>query len=52
MQIIRILALVLALAGISRAALPTMGEMLRDQVGDAGPAETQAEMLARYAADL
>jgi len=37
---------------VDRAALPTMGEMLRDQVGDAGPAETQAEMLARYAADL
>jgi PPOX class probable FMN-dependent enzyme len=35
-----------------RSALPTMGEMLKDQVGDPGPAESQADMLARYAADL
>jgi PPOX class probable FMN-dependent enzyme len=35
-----------------RSALPTMGEMLKDQIGDGAPAETQAEMLARYAADL
>lgn len=35
-----------------RRALPTMGEMLKDQIGDPGPAESQADMLARYAADL
>jgi PPOX class probable FMN-dependent enzyme len=35
-----------------RSALPTMGEMLKDQIGDDAPAETQAQMLARYAADL
>jgi PPOX class probable FMN-dependent enzyme len=35
-----------------RSALPTMGEMLKDQIGDPSPAESQAEMLARYAADL
>jgi hypothetical protein len=29
-----------------------MGEMLKDQIGDGAPAETQAEMLVRYAADL
>lgn len=37
---------------VPRAALPTMGEMLKDQIGDEGPAETQEQMLARYAADL
>ena len=35
-----------------RSALPTMGEMLKDQIGDHAPAETQEQMLARYAADL
>lgn len=33
---------------IERAALPSMGEMLKDQIGLAGPAETQAEMTVRY----
>ena len=37
---------------IPRASLPTMGEMLKDQLGGDLPAETQAEMLARYAKDL
>ena len=37
---------------IDRAALPSMGEMLKDQIGGDLPAETQAEMLARYAEDL
>ncbi len=41
---------------IDRAALPSMGEMMKDQIGDqiGGdiPAETQAQMLARYAVDL
>lgn len=35
---------------IERAALPTMGQMIADQTGAA--AETQAQMLARYAVDL
>ena len=37
---------------IDRAALPSMGEMLKDQIGGDLPAETQAEMLVRYAQDL
>ena len=37
---------------IERSALPTMGEMLRDQIGDGAQPETQAQMLARYAQDL
>lgn len=35
-----------------RSVLPTMGQMLNDQTGTAGPAETQEQMVARYAADL
>ena len=35
-----------------RALLPTMGEMLSDQTGTSCALETQAEMRARYAADL
>ena len=35
-----------------RSVLPTMGQMLNDQTGAAGPTETQEEMVARYAADL
>jgi uncharacterized protein len=37
---------------VHRSALPTMGEMLKSQIGADGPAETQEEMVARYAADL
>ena len=37
---------------IDRAALPTMGQMLKDQIGGDAPAETQAEMVRRYAEDL
>jgi hypothetical protein len=37
---------------LPRAALPTMGEMLKDQLADEAPAESQAQMLARYAQDL
>jgi len=37
---------------VERSALPTMGEMLRDQTGMAGPVESQEEMVARYAQDL
>jgi PPOX class probable FMN-dependent enzyme len=39
-------------ARVDRASLPTMGRMLKDQTGDDGPEETQAQMLARYSADL
>ncbi|HEX9952514.1 MAG TPA: pyridoxamine 5'-phosphate oxidase family protein [Rubricoccaceae bacterium] len=35
-----------------RSGLPTMGEMLHDQIGGTGPVETQADMVARYARDL
>ena len=31
-----------------RSVLPTMGQMLNDQTGTAGPAETQEQMVARY----
>jgi len=37
---------------VDRATLPSMGEMLRDQIGPQVPAETQAQMLERYKADL
>ncbi len=37
---------------LGRAALPSMGEMLRDQIGGDVAAETQEQMLARYAVDL
>ncbi|MEP6640389.1 MAG: pyridoxamine 5'-phosphate oxidase family protein [Gaiellales bacterium] len=38
-------------ARIDRAELPTMGQMLRDQIGS-GRAETQAEMVERYRGQL
>jgi uncharacterized protein len=37
---------------VDRAVLPTMGEMIKEQAGLAEPAESQAQMLARYANDL
>ncbi len=37
---------------LKRETLPTMGQMLADQIGTNTPVETQAEMLARYQADL
>jgi PPOX class probable FMN-dependent enzyme len=37
---------------VLRSALPTMGEMIKDQTRDEAPAESQAQMLARYAEDL
>ena len=37
---------------VDRATLPSMGEMLKDQIGGDIPAETQAQMLVRYAEDL
>lgn len=36
-------------ARVDRASLPTMGQMLKDQVGSDEPAETQDAMLKRYA---
>ena len=37
---------------VNRSVIPSMGEMLKDQIGGDMPAETQAEMLTRYAQDL
>ena len=37
---------------VDRAVLPTMGEMIKEQAGLAEPAESPAQMLARYANDL
>lgn len=37
---------------VDRSVLPSMGQMLKDQIGSDAPAETQEEMLRRYAADL
>jgi len=33
---------------VERSSLPSMGEMLKEQIGSEKPAETQAEMLQRY----
>lgn len=35
-----------------RAVLPTMGQMISDQIGSSEPPETQAQMIARYEKDL
>jgi len=35
-----------------RSVLPTMGQMLNDQTGTTGPAETQEQMVARYLPEL
>ncbi|WP_234053247.1 MULTISPECIES: pyridoxamine 5'-phosphate oxidase family protein [unclassified Xanthobacter] len=40
------------LAQLPRTALPTMGEMLADQVGHCDPVETQDQMEQRYRATL
>jgi uncharacterized protein len=37
---------------VERSLLPTMGEMINSQSGGSVAVETQAEMVARYAADL
>jgi PPOX class probable FMN-dependent enzyme len=37
---------------VDRSVMPSMGEMLKDQIGGDLTVETQAQMLARYAADL
>jgi PPOX class probable FMN-dependent enzyme len=39
-------------ARVERAVLPTMGQMINDQTGGGLPAESQAQMVARYAKDL
>ena len=33
---------------VERSSLPSIGEMIRDQMKSDKPAETQAEMLERY----
>jgi PPOX class probable FMN-dependent enzyme len=37
---------------VTRSVLPSMGQMLADQIGDPAIAEPQAQMLERYKADL
>jgi uncharacterized protein len=37
---------------VPRSALPTLGQMIKDQTGIEVPAETQEEMARRYAPDL
>ncbi len=37
---------------VPRSELPSMGQMINDQTGSDAPAESQAQMRARYAADL
>lgn len=37
---------------VERSVMPSMGEMMRDQIGSDIPAESQEEMLKRYAPDL
>ena len=37
---------------VERSVLPTMGQMLADQIGEPALAETQAQMVERYKADL
>ena len=39
-------------AQIDRKSLPSLGQILKDQIGLSGPAESQAEMVARYEQDL
>lgn len=39
-------------ARVERTALPTMGEMLAEQLGSSAPPETQDAMVARYRKDL
>lgn len=37
---------------VARSVLPSMGQMLSDQIGDGLPVESQEAMLARYRAEL
>ena len=39
-------------AKIVRSVLPTMNEMLKDQIGQAEPAEAQGQMVARHKTEL
>lgn len=39
-------------AHVPRSVLPTMGQMLRDQIGDSVALESQEDMVARYRAEL
>lgn len=39
-------------ARVDRSVLPSLGEILKDQIGDTGTPETQGEMLLRYAEEL
>ena len=39
-------------AKVERSALPTMNEMLKDQIGQAEPAEPQEVMVARHKTEL
>jgi PPOX class probable FMN-dependent enzyme len=39
-------------ARVERSALPTIGQMIADQMGIEAPNESQEQMLARYAKDL
>lgn len=39
-------------AQVDRAVMPSMGEMMKDQIGGDMVTETQEQMLARYAQDL
>jgi PPOX class probable FMN-dependent enzyme len=37
---------------VERSVLPTMGQMLNEQIGTPGPSETQEQMVERYKAEL
>lgn len=37
---------------VERSALPSMGQMIADQIGTPGAGETQEQMVARYKADI
>ena len=39
-------------ARVARSCYPSIAEVIRDQIGAAGPVETREQMLARYQADL
>lgn len=39
-------------ARVERACLPTLGEILHDQIGDAVPLESQEEMIRRYLPEM
>ena len=41
-----------AASQVDRSVLPSMGQMLKDQIGWEAPAETQEEMVKRYTSEL